>query len=81
GNGDCISIITDTEYILIDGGTAQSYDTWKTQIFEKTDKIDALVITHIDNDHVNGIIKLLEDPACPEIKEVLFNGAEQLLGK
>ncbi|OTU21086.1 hypothetical protein CAT62_08120 [Acinetobacter pittii] len=81
GNGDCISISTDTEYILIDGGTAQSYDTWKSKIIETTNTIDTLIITHIDNDHVNGIIKLLEDPQCPKVKEVLYNGAEQLLGK
>ncbi|MDH2498756.1 MBL fold metallo-hydrolase [Acinetobacter baumannii] len=81
GNGDCISISTDTEYILIDGGTAQSYDTWKSKILETTNTIDTLIITHIDNDHVNGIIKLLEDPQSPKVKEVLYNGAEQLLGK
>lgn len=81
GNGDSFSIITDTEYILIDGGTAQSYDSWKKHIFERTNKIDSLIITHIDNDHVNGLIKLLEDPKCPKVTEVLFNGAEQLLGK
>lgn len=81
GNGDCISISTDTEFILIDGGTAQSYDAWKSKILETTSTIDTLIITHIDNDHVNGVIKLLEDPQGPKVKEVLFNGAEQLLGK
>ncbi len=81
GNGDSFSVITDTEYILIDGGTAQSFNDWKKQIFERTNRIDTLIITHIDNDHVNGIIKLLDDPQCPEVIEVLFNGAEQLLGK
>lgn len=81
GNGDCISISTDTEFILIDGGTAQSYDAWKSKILETTNTIDTLIITHIDNDHVNGVIKLLEDPEGPKVKEVLFNGAEQLLGK
>jgi len=81
GNGDCISISTDTEFILIDGGTAQSYDAWKSKILETTSTIDTLIITHIDHDHVNGVIKLLEDPQGPKVKEVLFNGAEQLLGK
>lgn len=80
GNGDCISIRTDTVFVLIDGGTAQSFSDWKTQIIGEVSKIDSLIITHIDNDHVNGIIKLLEDEECPDIGQVYFNGAEQLFG-
>lgn len=78
GNGDCISIQTNTDFVLIDGGTAQSFDEWKNQIIGIVDKIDTLIITHIDNDHVNGIVKLLMDERCPEIGEVYFNGVEQL---
>lgn len=81
GNGDCISIITESAFILIDGGTAQSFDDWKEQIIGQTRKITKLIITHIDNDHVNGIIKLLEHEQCPNIENILFNGAEQLIGK
>lgn len=81
GNGDCISITTESAFILIDGGTAQSFEGWKEQIIDKTRTIDALIITHIDNDHVNGIIKLLQHEKCPEIQSVLFNGAGQLIGK
>ena len=79
-NGDCFSIKSESEFILIDGGTAQSFEHWKGQIIGKVDKIDALIVTHIDNDHVNGIIKLLMDPECPPIEQVFFNGAEQLFG-
>lgn len=80
GNGDCISIQTNTDFVLIDGGTAQSFDLWKNHIIGVVNKIDTLIITHIDNDHVNGIIKLLEDDECPEIGQVYFNGVEQLFG-
>ncbi|HBM63988.1 MAG TPA: MBL fold metallo-hydrolase [Pseudomonas sp.] len=80
GNGDCISIITESEFILIDGGTAQSFDNWKDQVIGQTTKITKLIVTHIDNDHVNGVIKLLEHAQCPEIESILFNGAEQLIG-
>lgn len=81
GNGDCISITTHSEFILIDGGTAQSFDVWKHQVIGKVAKIDALIITHIDNDHVNGLIRLIEHENCPPIKNIYFNGAEQLFGK
>ncbi|NNG81330.1 MBL fold metallo-hydrolase [Acinetobacter sp. ANC 5378] len=79
GNGDCISIQVKDHFILIDGGTADSFDDWKTQVIGVIKKIDTLIITHIDNDHVNGIIKLLQHPQCPEIGEIYFNGVEQLL--
>jgi ribonuclease BN (tRNA processing enzyme) len=78
GNGDCISIQTDEEFVLIDGGTAHSFDQWKKEIFDKVSTIDALIVTHIDNDHVNGIIKLLLDEKCPKINEIFFNGVEQI---
>lgn len=78
GNGDCISIQTENNFVLIDGGTAQSFYTWKESIVGQFEKIDLLIITHIDNDHTNGIIKLIEAEGCPEIKQVYFNGVEQL---
>ncbi|WP_171343795.1 ComEC/Rec2 family competence protein [Vibrio cyclitrophicus] len=79
-NGDCVSIETQSEFVLIDGGTAQSFETWKGQIIGQVEQINSLIITHIDNDHVNGIIKLLEHEDCPVIEQVIFNGAEQLFG-
>lgn len=79
-NGDCISIQTQSEFVLIDGGTAQSISNWESDIVGK-DKIDSIIVTHIDNDHVNGIIKLLQLSSCPHIDHVYFNGAEQLFGK
>lgn len=81
GNGDCISLQTEKHFILIDGGTAQSFEEWKNQIIGLVDEINTLIITHIDNDHVNGIIKLLMDENCPKIGEVYFNGVEQFFGK
>lgn len=81
GNGDCVSIETPSEFVLIDGGTAQSFDVWKEQIVGHVSKIDSVIITHIDNDHVNGVIKLLTHPDCPSVDTIYFNGAEQLFGQ
>jgi len=80
GNGDCFLIQTNTSTVLIDGGTASSYNHWLPSLKDTT-TIDALVITHIDNDHVNGIIKLLDDADTIkniDIKNVFFNGAKQI---
>ena len=80
GNGDCVSIENRTEFVLIDGGTAQSFSCWESNVVGK-DKIDCVIVTHIDNDHVNGMIKLLQNDSCPDIDQFYFNGAEQLFGK
>ena len=80
-NGDCISIKTQSEFILIDGGTAQSFSNWSMDVTGAGQKIDAVIVTHIDNDHINGIIKLLMHPECPTIGRIYFNGAEQFFGK
>jgi len=81
GNGDCILIQSNNTNILIDGGTATSFSEWYPKI-KALDKIDALFITHIDDDHTNGIIKFLEvnekSKTPIKIKSIYFNGIEQL---
>lgn len=77
GNGDCILLQSKMDNILIDGGTAASFDYWKDSI-NKLENINCLIITHIDNDHVNGVIKLLSCEARPNIEQIIFNGVEQI---
>ncbi|HDL8360210.1 TPA: MBL fold metallo-hydrolase, partial [Yersinia enterocolitica] len=77
GNGDCIIVETPNTVIMIDGGTASSYKLWNCNL-ERLSEIDALFVTHIDNDHVNGLICMFEKRRHPVIKEVFFNGIEQL---
>ncbi len=81
GNGDCILIQSLNTNILIDGGTADSFDNWYSQI-EHIGTIHALFITHIDNDHTNGIIKFLEknksENSSIQINQIYFNGIGQL---
>ena len=62
--------------ILIDGGTPATYlKTLKSFYKNLANHIDLLVITHIDDDHIGGIIKLFEDDALDKakIKKVWFN--------
>jgi beta-lactamase superfamily II metal-dependent hydrolase len=71
-----------TRNILIDGGPEITYSkepkTLKNeigQIKEKNENIDLLVITHIDDDHIGGILSMFEDKDNNKdfIKEVWFN--------
>jgi hypothetical protein len=69
---------------LIDGGPT---DVWPTvrarllQIPREERVVDLLVVTHIDHDHIGGIVPLLQQPdTVPDltIGEVWFNGRRQL---
>ncbi|MBU3015201.1 MBL fold metallo-hydrolase [Poseidonibacter lekithochrous] len=78
GSGDCIFINFDnTKYILIDGGYVNTYNRiLKNKISDLKDKssfLDLIVVTHIDNDHINGIKKLFGDEYKDIVKKVWFN--------
>ena len=65
--GDCILVTIPHEdvRILIDGGTSETYTSCLRErllhIKEEGKGIDLLVVTHIDNDHIGGIIELLKE--------------------
>lgn len=82
-DGDCFLISygeeKSTKNIVIDGGrniivVRQLIKEIKL-IIEKGQKIDLMVLTHIDNDHIYGLLKLMEENWIKEdvIKEVWFN--------
>ncbi len=85
--GDCIWIEygedADTLHrILIDGGTSGTYKHLKKRIEELPTEerhFDLLVITHIDADHIAGILKLIEDDALDiSFEDIWFNGYQHL---
>ncbi len=87
GHGDCIWIEygedSDTLHrILIDGGTQGTFKHLKKRIEQlKPDErhFDLLVITHIDADHIAGILKLLEDDDLGvSFDDTWFNGYKHL---
>ncbi|WDF66117.1 ComEC/Rec2 family competence protein [Flavobacterium sp. KACC 22763] len=80
--GDCLLV----EYgddkklnrILIDGGTGGTKASIK-KIFnllpEDEKELELLVVTHIDQDHIEGILSILEEKALPfKIKSIWYNG-------
>jgi beta-lactamase superfamily II metal-dependent hydrolase len=85
-SGDCLWIeYGDPQHpyrVLVDGGTPFTYGTLKQRIesLPKRDRtFELLVITHIDADHIGGILKLLKNPPLGlEIGDVWFNGLRHL---
>src|SRR5688572_23173258 len=85
--GDCIWIeygtSGDTHRILIDGGTAGTRNILKQMIDELPEAerhFDLMVVTHIDRDHIEGILGLLEDADELNftIGDFWFNGFKHL---
>lgn len=79
-NGDSILIKTYDENnkeitILIDGGTPSTFEYFLKKQLKEISKIDLLVLTHIDNDHIGGLIKFFENSLIDEIKidEIWYN--------
>lgn len=89
GSGDSILITHNNRNIIIDGGTDGYYLYKEVEgIYKRNEKIDLLVITHHDDDHIRGIIELLK--AIEEEKfgdkykivdRVIFNSPRLVLGK
>lgn len=86
-HGDCLWIEYGTgreiHRILIDGGPAHTYPALRERILHlpiEDRHFDLLVITHIDADHIEGIIRLLQDAevlGCI-FDRIWFNGCDQL---
>lgn len=84
--GDCIilSIGKESQYnILIDGGLSKTYHKYiKAEIQhikELGQKIGLMVCTHMDNDHICGLIQVLKGTNFNFIENVWYNGFLQIV--
>ena len=69
-----------THHIVIDSGEAKHSSLLKSEL-EKCPSIDLLVITHIDNDHIGGLSKLIEEGGLAQkgfIKNCWFNALSKI---
>lgn len=68
--------------MLIDGGPAggkEALFNLLEQMAQQKQMIDVLVITHYDGDHIEGVLKLLEEPRYSAlVKEVWHNGLKEI---
>jgi hypothetical protein len=69
-------------FLLIDGGPAGAYAAvteWLADVHDQGG-LDLLVLTHIDGDHIEGLLRLCNDAVLDlPIREVWFNGSGQLV--
>jgi beta-lactamase superfamily II metal-dependent hydrolase len=87
GEGDCLLVSWDDgprkRHMLIDGGRAGTYKALKKRLLalpEIEREFELLVVTHVDRDHIEGVLKLLADPKRPvTFKDVWFNGYDHLI--
>src|SRR6266536_1114718 len=89
--GDCLWLEYGTppatRVVIIDGGLRETARTLSERIdaarrerSAETLDVELLVVTHIDNDHILGIIALLKSaPTSLRVKDVWFNGRSQLM--
>jgi beta-lactamase superfamily II metal-dependent hydrolase len=82
-SGDSILIKTYVEdnvefIILIDGGTPSTFEYSLKNHLKEITKIDLLVLTHIDNDHIGGLINFFKNSLINKIKitEIWYNQPE-----
>lgn len=86
--GDCLWIrygdAKKPKQILIDGGRAATGKELKARLAalpENRRDFELLIVTHVDRDHIEGTLGLLEDPdIAPRFKDVWFNGFDHLRG-
>jgi hypothetical protein len=73
-----------TKYILIDGGTRGTRHDIKAKLMgipEEQRALELMIVTHIDRDHIEGVLGLLEsDELGFKIDDLWFNGWFHLSG-
>jgi hypothetical protein len=90
--GDCLWLEYGTppatKIVIIDGGVRATAGPLRDRIAAARRErgggpldVELLVVTHIDNDHILGVIELLENPdSSLRVKDIWFNGRLQLRG-
>lgn len=80
--GDCLLLSYDdcgvTRRVLVDGGRAGTWTDLRARLLElpaAERELELLVISHVDRDHIEGVLKMLSDPDCPvTFRDIWFNG-------
>jgi hypothetical protein len=85
--GDCLILSYGADeaalrHIVIDGGRKATWPGLKKaleSIAARGEAVDLLVLSHIDADHIDGLLELAQSPAPPLVpKAVWYNGFDQL---
>jgi len=61
--------------LLIDGGLSSTFPAVAKRLNSFEGRVDLLVVTHVDTDHIRGVVKLLnDDELAARIDGIWFNG-------
>lgn len=76
GAGDCITLLLKNDdkemHIMVDCGLyTQEVNDFIVNEFHN--RIDYLIVTHIDNDHINGLIEMLKSKPDLTINHIFYN--------
>jgi Metallo-beta-lactamase superfamily len=82
-DGDCLLLSygegPELRRVLVDAGRSSTYDLIQPVLAAlDPPRVDLLVVTHVDQDHVLGVLRLFEDDARVQVGEVWFNGFAHL---
>jgi hypothetical protein len=90
-NGDAFLISSEGTNILVDGGYAQTFDEHISHdlrdLSNKGERLNLLITTHIDADHILGVIRLLslngssDSPQVVPIENIWHNSLRSLTSK
>lgn len=73
--GDCLLLTAeDGTTILVDGGMRDSYTEHVAKNLAKVDKLDLICVSHIDRDHISGVLQLLDDMVAWKVYEYQRDG-------
>lgn len=80
-HGDCLLLsygdAARPHRVLIDGGPIGAYGALSARLAalpEDQRELELLVITHVDGDHIEGCLKLLNHPELATFRDIWFNG-------
>ena len=88
--GDCLWLTygegDERHHVVIDGGPSETIGQVVPALERRLaalgpgeDRVELLVVTHIDADHIQGVVSLLSDPARVRLfRDVWFNGFKHL---
>jgi len=74
GDGDCLLVTTaDGHHVLVDGGRTGAFREnarpGLDELASAGDEVDLLVVSHVDADHISGVISLLKEVAAWEVHD------------
>lgn len=83
--GDCLLLhygdARKPTHAVVDAGRKATWPALKARleaIVARGEKLELLVVTHIDRDHIEGALELVRDPLVKQFGDVWFNGFHHL---